>query len=266
MPPPPSPVSPPATGSAGGHVRSTGRLRQSRGTRFRRLLALCTWLWTACADTPPPLCAAWGQDCGNGDPVRQDAASACAYAFHRLCARKSLDLPGNPQPATVVHSGNLTSNVTCKPGLPESRQPHLAPRCRSRATPACPAAPARQPGSAVRQIGRRGASGPPTVRVCVRLQASGWPGSARQSTSWRPTPWHRITPGRRAQAWKLGWPGSGPWWRNSIPSWPSACPITTLAAAPGTSPAGPARAAARSVRGPGRGGLSLPRPRCRASP
>src|SRR5712692_3142728 len=115
MPPPPLPVGTPATARAGGHVRSTGRLGQSRGTRFRRLVVLCTCLWTACADTPQTLCAAWGQDCGNSLPLRRDRASACAYAIHHLCARKSCARHDDPQPPEVIHTGNLTSNVTCKP-------------------------------------------------------------------------------------------------------------------------------------------------------
>src|SRR5207344_2906137 len=80
-----------------------------------RPVALCTGLWTACADTPHALCAAWGYDCGNGRAMNSSGASACAYAVHRLCARNSRGRRGNPQTPEVIHTGDLTSYVTCQP-------------------------------------------------------------------------------------------------------------------------------------------------------
>ena len=115
MPPPPFAGQQSRSGRAGDHVRCTGRLRQSAGSRSGRPVALCTGLWTACADTPHALCAAWGYDCGNGRAMNSSGASACAYAVHRLCARNSRGRRGNPQTPEVIHTGDLTSYVTCQP-------------------------------------------------------------------------------------------------------------------------------------------------------
>ena len=87
-------------------------------------------------------------------------------------------------------------------------------------------------------IGGRKPSPPPTVRGCVRQQASGWPRSAGRSTSWLPTPGRRGARGR-TQASRTGLPGSGLWSPNSILNSPGGCPGTTLAPA-GLAPPAPA--------------------------
>src|ERR1700722_11852395 len=40
-------------------------VRQFGGAPQRRPIIVCTGLWTACADTPPALCAAWGYSWGR---------------------------------------------------------------------------------------------------------------------------------------------------------------------------------------------------------
>ena len=42
------------------HIRCSDRFGQSSAARGLRPIALCTGLWTACADTPLSLCAGWG--------------------------------------------------------------------------------------------------------------------------------------------------------------------------------------------------------------
>jgi hypothetical protein len=91
---------------------------------------LCTGLWIACADTPPPLCAAWGWRCGYCSSVHRENASACGYAVHGLCAGKTFGPGGRPQWSEVIHIRNFTYDVTCavlrsrperSPGQPAQR-------------------------------------------------------------------------------------------------------------------------------------------------
>jgi hypothetical protein len=91
---------------------------------------LCTGLWIACADTPPPLCAAWGWRCGYCSSVHRENASACGYAVHGLCAGNTFGPGGRPQWSEVIHIRNFTYDVTCavlrspsehSPGQPAQR-------------------------------------------------------------------------------------------------------------------------------------------------
>jgi hypothetical protein len=74
---------------------------------------LCTGLWIACADTPPPLCAVWGWRCGYCTSVHRENAPACGYAVHGLCAGKTFGPGGRPQWSEVIHIRNFTYDVTC---------------------------------------------------------------------------------------------------------------------------------------------------------
>src|SRR4029077_17936332 len=48
-----------------------------------------TAVWTRCADTPATLCAAWGQNCGNGGLSHRYGPVNRENAIHRLCGRKT---------------------------------------------------------------------------------------------------------------------------------------------------------------------------------
>src|SRR4029077_19439855 len=48
-----------------------------------------TAVWTRCADTPATLCAAWGQNCGNGDLSHRYGPVNRENKIHRLCGRKT---------------------------------------------------------------------------------------------------------------------------------------------------------------------------------
>jgi hypothetical protein len=152
----------------------------------RRRIALCTGLWTSCADTPTRLCAPWGYSCGNGPPIGYVKHSACIYAMHCLCVRKTPPPKDGPQRREVIHIRNLTSNVTCKrrqqgrERVPVAR-PGASPAGKTaaqqilagpRAVIRCPSADAcprrhRQP-QPFGLIGRQPVTSRPTVRPCVR--------------------------------------------------------------------------------------------------
>ena len=90
---------------------------------------LCTGPGTACADTPALLCAAWGHRCGkvSGEPGKWP--SGWEDVLPRLCIEEFLTLEERAQGTLVIHTRNLTSNVTqelCRtPGEAASRSADL---------------------------------------------------------------------------------------------------------------------------------------------
>ena len=73
---------------------------------------MCTGLWTACADTPKALCAGWGCGCGNSVIWATSRATTCANAAHGLCTKSFLVGAEVVAERRVIHTGNLTSNVS----------------------------------------------------------------------------------------------------------------------------------------------------------
>jgi hypothetical protein len=218
---------------------SIERLRQSSACRRRRRLMVCTGLWTGCADTPQVLCAAWGQDCGNGGHASLSGAPACGYLLHPLCERNNFPSRDRARSPEVIHIGNLTSNVTCQGRRRACMAGRISPKDQ-RATAALPM---------VRVCVRYRPGGPPHPAALAgpASQANppgrpGWTGSAGPLTNWPTRRGPRTERGRTAGAGMaragmarrrampgrmalhgtspLGWPGCGKWWRNSTPSSP----------------------------------------------
>ncbi len=167
---------------------------------------LCTGLWIACADTPPPLCAAWGWRCGYSSSVHRENASACGYAVHGLCAGKTFGPGGRPQWSEVIHIRNFTYDVTCavlrsrserSPGQPAQhssmyqrassmRHPYIDSLGSPRSGQQGPSRGRRRLGvgsGGMRAFAGRALARFSSIRACVRRTGDSSAGSAGLSTS-----------------------------------------------------------------------------------
>jgi len=93
---------------------------------------LCTGLGKGCADTPALLCAAWGHRCGklSGKPGKW--LPACADVLPRLCIEDFRTLEKGRRKPLVIHTGNLTSNVTQELCRVRAKRPADPPICQAR--------------------------------------------------------------------------------------------------------------------------------------
>ena len=144
---------------------------------------MCTPLWIACADTPLTLCAAWGHRWGHPRLPAAAGPSACCYAIHRLCGRKTFAAFWS---STTARSYPHTEDDRSPPVSGQATGRRGALR-RSRAG-------SRFSASACEPAGRRA-----IVRVCVRPPKRRWRSWPGPSTSWPRTVSAGAAPGQLAE-------------------------------------------------------------------
>lgn len=92
---------------------------------------LCTGLGTGCADTPALLCAAWGNCCGKPSGKPRKGPPAWEDVLPRLCIQDFLTLEGRACRPLVIHTRNLTSNVTQELCRARAKRPADPPICQA---------------------------------------------------------------------------------------------------------------------------------------
>jgi hypothetical protein len=114
------------------HACSIEQLGQSSATRAKRRVMLCTGLGTGCADTPALLCAAWGHGCGKLSPRPRKWPPGWENVLPRLCKEDFLTLEERIWQPLVIHTRNLTSNVTPELCRARAKRPLDPPICQAR--------------------------------------------------------------------------------------------------------------------------------------